>query len=76
MTKKYNLVIFLPKTEVQYRLLVSSSIAWAAYGTSVAYVNAGSRVGITALSGLTHVRISGRALYVKLTRNRPLITTR
>ena len=31
--------------------------------TSVAYVNAESRVRITALSGLTHVRISGRALY-------------
>jgi len=32
--------------------------------TSVAYVNVESRVRITALSGLTHVRISGRALYL------------
>jgi len=37
--------------------------------TSVAYVNAGSRVRITALSGLTHVRISGRALYMKIMHN-------
>jgi len=27
MKKKYNLVIFLPETEVQYRLWVSPSIA-------------------------------------------------
>jgi len=66
--KKYNVVIFLPKTEVQYRLW-SPSIAWAACGTSVAYVYAGSRVRITALSGLTHVRISGRALYLKRVKN-------
>jgi len=31
----------------------------------VAYVNAGSRVRSTALSGLTPVRISGRALYAR-----------
>jgi len=66
MKKKYNSVIFLPETEVQYRLWVSPSIALAACGTSVAYVNAESRVRITALSGLTHVRISGRALYYRI----------
>ena len=35
------------------------------YCTSVALVNAASRIRITALSGLTHVRISGRALYIE-----------
>jgi len=63
MKKRDNSVIFLPETKVQYRVWVSPSIALAACGTSVAYVNAGSRVRITALSGLTNVRISGRALY-------------
>ena len=64
MKKRYSSVIFLQKTEEQYRFLVSPSIAWAACGTSVAYLNAGSRVRSTALSGLTHVRISRRALYL------------
>ena len=69
MKKKYNSVIFLPETEVQYRLWVSPSIALAACDTSVAYVNAESRVRITAQSGLTHVRISGRALYFQQKKN-------
>ena len=64
MKKKYNSVIFLPETEVRYRLWVSPSIAQAACGTSVTYIKAESRVRSTALSGLTHVRISGRALYI------------
>ena len=62
MKTKYNSVIFLPETEVLYRLWVSPSIAEDPCGISVAYVNPEFRVRSTALSGLTHVRISGRAL--------------
>ena len=56
MKKKDDSVIFNQK-----RKYSTGSRLWS---TSVAYVNAESRVRSTALSGLTHVRISGRALYV------------
>ena len=65
MKKSITRSFFYQKREY-YRLWVSPSIAQAACGTSVAYVNAESRVRITALSGLTHVRISGRALYYRI----------